>query len=183
MKFKYYLRGVAIGVIVTVIIMAIAFNIHEDQLTDEEVIQRAQELGMQMSDEGVIADKETESEGVSSDNEAQSQESDTQDSSDNTQEETSEEDDEDAASNKSKSTKNSDSDDEESKKTITVKITNGNSSDDIALQLYSAGVVDDASDFNDYLIEHGYDSSLRTGTFTFEYGASYAQVAKVLIRK
>ena len=178
MKFKYYLRGVAIGVIVTVIIMAIAFNIHEDQLTDEEVIQRAQELGMQMSDEGVIADKETESEGVSSDNEAQSQES-----SDNTQEETSEEDDEDAASNKSKSTKNSDSDDEESKKTITVKITNGNSSDDIALQLYSAGVVDDASDFNDYLIEHGYDSSLRTGTFTFEYGASYAQVAKVLIRK
>ena len=49
MKLKYYLRGIGIGMIVTTIILMIAFAVHKEQpLTDEEIRMRATELGMVM---------------------------------------------------------------------------------------------------------------------------------------
>ena len=60
MRFKYYLRGAGIGVIAATLILSIAFLL-QDQISDEEVIRRAIELGMVMEDEkesspGTLAD-------------------------------------------------------------------------------------------------------------------------------
>lgn len=56
MKLKYYLRGLGIGIIIAVIIMIIAFRIHGSEMSDEQVIERAQELGMVMPENGAVAD-------------------------------------------------------------------------------------------------------------------------------
>ena len=42
---KYYLRGLGIGILVTTVILSLA-GIGRKNMTDEEVIKRAKELGM-----------------------------------------------------------------------------------------------------------------------------------------
>ena len=53
MKLKYYLRGLAVGILVTTIILAISFSQKEKELSDQEVINRAKQLGMVMADSGL----------------------------------------------------------------------------------------------------------------------------------
>lgn len=58
MRFKYYLRGAGIGVIVATLVLSIAFLFH-DNISDEEVIRRAMKLGMIMQENkpgGTLAD-------------------------------------------------------------------------------------------------------------------------------
>ena len=45
MKLKYYLRGLGIGILVTTVILSLA-GIGRKNMTDEEVVKRAKELGM-----------------------------------------------------------------------------------------------------------------------------------------
>lgn len=45
MRLKYFLRGVGVGVIVTTLILTIAHNANR-QMSDNEIIERARELGM-----------------------------------------------------------------------------------------------------------------------------------------
>lgn len=56
MKLKYYLRGLAVGILVTTIILAISFSQTKKELSDQEVINRAKQLGMVMADSGKIED-------------------------------------------------------------------------------------------------------------------------------
>ena len=56
MKLKYYLRGLAGGILVTTIILAISFSQTKKELSDQEVINRAKQLGMVMADSGKIED-------------------------------------------------------------------------------------------------------------------------------
>ncbi len=51
MKLKYYLRGIGTGMIVTTLILAISFSLRKPEMTDEEIRQRAQELGMVMQED------------------------------------------------------------------------------------------------------------------------------------
>lgn len=51
MKFKYYLRGVGIGVIVTTLLFTIAFAFYKPTLSDAEIIKKAQALGMEKVEE------------------------------------------------------------------------------------------------------------------------------------
>jgi len=58
-KFKYYLRGAGIGVIVSTVVLAVAFLFQKNTMSDAEIIQRAMELGMVMeenSDNKTLAD-------------------------------------------------------------------------------------------------------------------------------
>ncbi len=45
MKLKYYLRGLGIGILITTVILSLA-GIGRKNMTDEEVVKRAKELGM-----------------------------------------------------------------------------------------------------------------------------------------
>ena len=56
MKLKYYLRGLAVGILVTTIILAISFSQTKKELSDQEVINRAKQLGMVMAESGKIED-------------------------------------------------------------------------------------------------------------------------------
>lgn len=51
MKLKYYLRGLGIGIIVTTVILMISFGKREAKLSEEEIISRAEVLGMVMPEE------------------------------------------------------------------------------------------------------------------------------------
>ena len=48
MRFKYYLRGLGIGIMVATVILSISFALRKDDLSDAEIMRRAEELGMVM---------------------------------------------------------------------------------------------------------------------------------------
>ena len=60
MKLKYYLKGFGVGVLFATVILSISLMLNRQQtgLTDEQIMARARELGMEM----VSAEKETDTE-------------------------------------------------------------------------------------------------------------------------
>lgn len=64
----------------------------------------------------------------------------------------------------------------------TVTIPGGLSSDGVALVLYNAGVIDNASSFNRYLIDQGKDRIIRSGTKVIPAGATYAEIAAIITK-
>ena len=62
MKLKYYLRGLGIGIILTTIILTISYSGRKTELTDEEIIKRAEVLGMVMKEDILVfpAQKQTD---------------------------------------------------------------------------------------------------------------------------
>ena len=67
--------------------------------------------------------------------------------------------------------------------TVTIMISTGMLSDKVADMLESAGVIEDSKDFNKYLIANKYDTQILKGNVTVRKGASYAEIAKLLISK
>ncbi|MDE7047105.1 MAG: hypothetical protein K2P25_03885, partial [Lachnospiraceae bacterium] len=55
MNLKYYLRGLGTGIVVTALIMGIAASGKKQALTDDEIRERARELGM-VEESNVLAD-------------------------------------------------------------------------------------------------------------------------------
>ena len=47
MKLRYYMRGLGIGIIVTAIVLSISLRDKGKPMTDEQVVERAKELGME----------------------------------------------------------------------------------------------------------------------------------------
>ena len=62
MNLKYYLRGLGIGIIVTALIMGIVAGGKGRSLSDEEIIKRAEQLGMTMESD-VLSEALPEAEG------------------------------------------------------------------------------------------------------------------------
>ena len=60
MKLKYYLKGFGVGVLFSTVILSISLMLNQQQtgLTEEQIMARARELGMEM----VSAEKETDTE-------------------------------------------------------------------------------------------------------------------------
>ncbi len=58
MRFKYFLKGAGIGIIVTTIVLAIIFAITPKEISDDEVIERAAALGMVMESDNNKAEEQ-----------------------------------------------------------------------------------------------------------------------------
>ncbi len=64
MKLKYYLRGLGIGIIVTTIVLAIVFSKNKKVMSDDEVIERATQLGMIMPEDSAEETEVMDAEGL-----------------------------------------------------------------------------------------------------------------------
>lgn len=53
---------------------------------------------------------------------------------------------------------------------------------DVSDLLYDAGVITDKQEFSDYLKEHGYDTIIREGSYTFTKGDTFENLAKIITR-
>lgn len=63
MRFKYYLRGCGLGILFTSIVLTVAFHTRGvKEISDEEVIRRAEALGMVMDEESEDSEDSEDSE-------------------------------------------------------------------------------------------------------------------------
>ncbi len=63
---------------------------------------------------------------------------------------------------------------------ITISIHSGAASETAASILKNAGLITDATDFNAYMMQNGYDRRIHPGTYTINMGATYEEICKII---
>ncbi len=209
MKLKYYLRGLGIGILVTTVILSLA-GVGRKNMTDEEVVKRAKELGMVEStllsdlpdqtktDEVRPTEPETSLQPETSEPEAgpEPEESASTPETPEAPEETTTTPETPAAPEETTTTPETPVAPEETPvspedgnpdtpvgETVTLVIGRGESSTTVSKNLKKAGIVEDAAAFDRFLCNNGYDKKIITGTYEIPYGASEEEIAKIITRK
>lgn len=194
MKLKYYLRGLGIGILITTVILSLA-GIGRKNMTDEEVVKRAKELGMVESTLLSDLPDQTKAEEVSPTEPETSLQPETSEQESSAEPETSEpevspEPEESASTPETpvapEETPVSPEDgnpDTPAGETVTLVIGRGESSTTVSKNLKKAGIVEDAAAFDRFLCNNGYDKKIITGTYEIPYGACEEEIAKIITRK
>ena len=199
-RFKYYLRGCGLGILVAVVVMIAAIHSHGGLMTDDKAMERAKELGMIMPEDTETNTQATElpiQDSTSPDTQKHSGQvtqkiSDTQKSVVNSEQNASDktEGSEKKSSAKKNEKQNSETKDSSSKsdsdsdeKTVTFTIRGGEYCRTIAENLYNKGLVKDAEEFRKYMQDNDYDNLIRVGSFQLKKGMDYKEIAKVLTTK
>ena len=77
MKLKYYLRGLGIGIVLSTLILSFSINKESKvDLTEEEIISRAEALGMEMKSPGVKVDYDAINQSITEPNKEKEEEPD-----------------------------------------------------------------------------------------------------------
>ena len=206
MKLKYYLRGLGIGILVTTVILSLA-GVGRKNMTDEEVVKRAKELGMVESTLLSDLPDQTKTDEVRPTEPGISLQPETSEPENSAEPETSEpetsepevspEPEETASTPETpvapeetpvapEETPVSPEDgnpDTPAGETVTLVIGRGESSTTVSKNLKKAGIVEDAAAFDRFLCNNGYDKKIITGTYEIPYGASEEEIAKIITRK
>ena len=185
MKLKIYLRGLGIGIIVTALIMGISLG-GKEEMTDEEVIARARELGMVESeaDKGLYAAVE-ESRTEEQQETIRESESETEtELQTESQSETETESETESESETTKETETETQSGEEvvSGQVVSITIVSGDDSALVSRKLEEAGLVVSATSYNKFLCENGYERKLSPGTYEIAIGSSEETIAKIITK-
>ena len=183
MKLKYYLRGLGIGIIITTLILMIAYSGKEAKLTDAEIIARAEALGMVMKEEPLFSntesnkDKEVVASEVTTEQDTTTEQVLTTENEGGSELETeivleSESETEDAIVETETTVQTSE--------TYHLIIPSGSVPRLICNELEEQGVIESASSLRAYLVEVGYATSIKVGEYEIPYGATNDEVYKIL---
>ena len=217
MKLKYYLRGLGIGMAVTALILGISFSGRQGQeaqtLTDEQIRERASELGMVDSSELTLAalassaaqtpeatiepeaaaepETTTEPEAtaepkMTTEPEATAEPETTTEPEATAEPETMTEPE---ATAEPKMTTEPEATAEPELITApeqsqtTITIKKGSDSGSVSRMLYEAGLVENAKAFDNYLCNNGYSRSINPGIYEIAPGTSEEEIAKIITGK
>lgn len=198
MKFKYYLRGCGLGILVASIVLMVSFHSQNKTMDDTAVMERASELGMIMPETEIVsteADSQLPEAGTQStdtdfssnknqkqntkdsqnktDGSSQKEEKDTQMASDDKTG---------SGNNKDTESKKKEDKKEESEK-ITVEIKKGEVCRQLAEELEQIGLVEDAETFRKYMQQIGYDDRIKVGTYTLKRGMTEKEIADTFVEE
>lgn len=206
MKLKYYLRGLGIGMIVTALILGISFSNRQDQtsqiMTDDQIRERAAELGMVDSSELTLAalqnSEKQPTEGTPEET-TQTQEQNNIEAEPETTVPA-----ETQATVEPETTQESEATTEpepektagpettaepevteapQRTQTASITIQRGDDSGSASRRLYEAGLVENAKAFDNYLCNNGYSRGINPGTYEIAPGTSEEEIAKIITGK
>lgn len=177
MKLKYYLRGLGIGILVTTVILSLA-GVGRKNMTDEEVVKRAKELGMVESTLLSDLPDQTKTDEVRPTEPGISLQPETSEP-----EESASTPETPVAPEETPVSPEDGNPDTPAGETVTLVIGRGESSTTVSKNLKKAGIVEDAAAFDRFLCNNGYDKKIITGTYEIPYGASEEEIAKIITRK
>lgn len=208
MKMKYFLRGVGVGIIFGALIMLVAYlTSGASKLSDKEIIERAENLGMVMEDEMVITTNKEDSNNSTESSESNEPNEPNEDlvttemiiSDDNNRTDAGIEseiiqgddvslegvvDESIGTTTQEEATTEATTEKVDSVYTTAkITVTSGMTSYDVALMLQNAGIIDDCVDFDSYLNDNGYSTQIRINDYEFNSGMTYEEIAKALIKE
>jgi len=219
MKLKYYMRGIGVGILFSTMVFLVVGN-EKPQMTDEQIIKAAKELGMEEKktvdlsglnptptvvldgkNEGSDKLSNTDQDGANDKDNLPSvtpgidgsgaESLDTNDTKkDNNTSSNLDESkkDNNSAVDHSSSVDNNGSKSDESTENdsvdkIELVIKSGMFSHHVADLCKTLGLVEDAKEFDSYLIRNGYASKIRTNRYEIPVGASYEEIASLITTK
>lgn len=172
MKLKYYLRGLGIGMIVTALILGISFSNRQDQtsqiMTDDQIRERAAELGMVDSSELTLAALQNSAKQPTEGTPEETTQTQEQNNIEAEPETTAEPEVTEAP---------------QRTQTASITIQRGDDSGSASRRLYEAGLVENAKAFDNYLCNNGYSRSINPGTYEIAPGTSEEEIAKIITGK
>ena len=198
MKFKYYLRGCGLGILVASIVLMVSFHSQNKTMDDTAVMERASELGMIMPETEIVsteADSQLPESGTqSTDTDFSSNKNQKQNTKDsqNKTDGSSQKDEKDTQMTSDDKTGSGNNKDTESKKKedikeeseeITVEIKKGEVCRQLAEELEQIGLVEDAETFRKYMQQLGYDDRIKVGTYTLKRGMTEKEIADTFVEE
>ena len=195
MKFKYYLRGCGLGILVASIVLMVSFHSQNKTMDD---VERASELGMIMPETEIVsteADSQLPESGTqSTDTDFSSNKNQKQNTKDsqNKTDGSSQKDEKDTQMTSDDKTGSGNNKDTESKKKedkkeeseeITVEIKKGEVCRQLAEELEQIGLVEDAETFRKYMQQLGYDDRIKVGTYTLKRGMTEKEIADTFVEE
>ena len=198
MKFKYYLRGCGLGILVASIVLMVSFHSQNKTMDDTAVVERASELGMIMPETEIVsteADSQLPESGTqSTDTDFSSNKNQKQNTKDrqNKTDGSSQKDEKDTQMTSDDKTGSGNNKDTESKKKedkkeeseeITVEIKKGEVCRQLAEELEQIGLVEDAETFRKYMQQLGYDDRIKVGTYTLKRGMTEKEIAATFVEE
>ncbi|SFR95995.1 endolytic transglycosylase MltG [Anaeromicropila populeti] len=189
MKWKYYLRGLGIGILCTTILFTLSNSKRNKELSEDEIISYAREMGLYtleeakdaLLEESIVKLKEEATEAG-----AEPTPQSTVVPSESQEEEAGEESSpqpsvKPSAKPSAKPTSTPQPSKEPAKvTTISVTIEPGMTLSTVAKYFYQAGVVGSAEDFKEYMSEQGLDAKIRTGEYEIPINASYKEIVDII---
>lgn len=185
MNLKYYIRGVGMGVVVTTLILTIAFQIRQGDAQNtlppensssylDDIIGGKNESKSQEDSSNDVSKESSSERESSSEKESSSENESSSEKESSSKEESSSENESRPA--KEEETKN------ESKpaQNVTVDLTAVASSEQACKVIAAAGLISDWKTFNNYLIDNGYESRVQSRVYTIKAGSDFDTIAKII---
>ena len=193
MKLNYYMRGLGIGIVVTALLMGIASSGKKEQMTDEEIRQRATEMGMVdgnivLADMPEIHEDEEEQKEEGNEKEGALTSLSGNESADDKVKTENGDDPEGASEEGGEGSDETLGDDPREdgvtvNEIIVISIDSGDGSRVVANKLLQAGMIEDAAAFDEYLCRNGYDKRLKTGRHDIPVNATDEEIAASITTK
>lgn len=191
MKLKYYLRGLGIGMAVTALILGISFSGRQGQeaqtLTDEQIRERASELGMVDSSERTLAALQNSAQPQTTMEPEVTEEPKPTTEPENTIEPEATVEPENTVESETTTELETTAEPEPATESETsqtsITIRKGADSGSVSRQLYEAGLVENAKAFDNYLCNNGYSRSISPGIYEIAPGTPEEEIAKIIIGK
>lgn len=177
MKFKYYLRGIGIGIVVTTIIFMVLIAIHKN----DEKQPGTLENDMQSK---TVASVEEDTQTSPAPKEQSSQQK--EETKKSTEKETEKETEKTAVPKETESEKEEEKEEQtkdDLQEKIRIEIGGGEFSDTVCRKLEAEGLIDDAKSFNEFLVEKDYDNSIMPGVYEIPKDSTYEEIAALLTTK
>ena len=194
MRLKYYLRGIGLGIIFTVIVLSVSNNSNkstDNSVNTENISSGKTDITHENSEDSkIIEDSEADSSIDGTENQSIKENINNTEISEKKEYE----------NNQSCSQADDTSNQPDSQvadtpnqppasetvaepQIITITVQQGEYCRPIAQKLKDAGLIEDAEDFRLYMGQIGYASFIHSGDFQIPMGASYEEIANILIRK
>lgn len=208
MKLKYYLRGLGIGIVVTALLMGYsnknraaepkaevateetAGDLLADrngEATTEEVIEQSTVENVTVeTDSAETSEEESSQEETASELESSTQEAETITETESVTETETESVQTEETTDKKEQTQSSmeaDAGNALLQTTIEINIVRGDDSGTVARKLQNAGMVESATEYDAYLMQHGYDKKIRVGKVEIPVDATWQEIAEYISGK
>lgn len=178
MNFKYYLRGLGTGIVVTLIIVTISNSLRGSKTASENAAQPSSVQPTSAIEAILNNQRTTQAYGDAASADATSADAASADvtSADVTSADVI------SADTSSAETVSDNVQQGQQGRNITVPFETIQSSEAAAQLLEKAGIVDNWRNFNSYLVNNGYDRKVSGGTFSFSGNESYKEIAGIITK-
>ena len=201
MKLKYYLRGLGIGIMVTAVILSVAFGSRKETLSDREIMERATELGM-VSESGSLAEMEKKENAETPEEPQATPETSPKATPETSPKATPEASPKATPEASPKATPEASpkatpeatpkatpeatpatpdvTEPVQAAKTVVIEVKSGEGSYTVCQKLEKEGLISSASDFDTYLCSNGYDRKLRVGSHEIPADSEPERIARIM---